>query len=437
MPTAIVVGSGAGGAAAAKELQGAFDVTVLEAGREFRPFALDLAVPERFKRWGLLFDERQIGLLFPAMKVRRMRRGMVLVRGIGTGGTTTLATASALRLDRDLRALGLDLDEEFAELEREVPVTTSHRAGWNETTRRLFAVFEDMGLEPRPLPKMRRRAACTHCGRCVLGCPSGAKWDSREFLREAVGRGARLITGCRVERVALEGGRAAGVIARLRGGRRLRFDADVVVLAAGGLGSPVVLEASGIRCQPGLFVDPVLCVAARQAGARQDRELPMPFVADKGRFILSPYFDYLSYFFNRDWRPPAGDIVSVMIKLADERAGTVGRGTVEKDLTPGDTEALGAAVDACVEVLGRLGVAKGEMFFGTLNAGHPGGMLPLTREGAKSLRPGGLPENLYVADATLLPESLGKPPILTVMALAKRIAKTIRERFDVRPPAGH
>ena len=32
MQTAIVVGSGAGGATVAKELQGAFDVTVLEAG---------------------------------------------------------------------------------------------------------------------------------------------------------------------------------------------------------------------------------------------------------------------------------------------------------------------------------------------------------------------------------------------------------------------
>jgi hypothetical protein len=30
------------------------------------------------------------------------------------------------------------------------------------------------------------------------------------------------------------------------------------------------------------------------------------------------------------------------------------------------------------------------------------------------------------ADATLLPEALGKPPILTIMALAKRIARTIR-----------
>jgi choline dehydrogenase-like flavoprotein len=284
-----------------------------------------------------------------------------------------------------------------------------------------------MGLGPRPLPKMRRRETCSNCGRCVLGCPSGAKWDSREFLRDAVSRGARVVTGCRVQEVVLEDGRAAGVVAR-SGVHQVRFDADVVVLAAGGFGTPVILQSSGLRCGPGLFVDPVLCVAAAWEGARQDLEIPMPFVADKGRYILSPYFDHMSYFFNPGWPPGAGNIVSLMIKLADERSGTVGRRSIDKELTAQDTEALGSAVDICVEALGRMGIRKEAMFFGTLNAGHPGGMLPLTSEDATSLRPGRLPENLFLADATLLPESLGKPPTLTIMALAKKIASVIRER---------
>jgi choline dehydrogenase-like flavoprotein len=428
MKTAIVVGSGAGGATAAKELQGRFDVLVLEAGREFRPFALDLAVPERLKRLGLLFDERHIRLLFPAMKVQKTGRGMVLVRGIGTGGTTTLATANALRLDQGLRALGVDLDEEFAELGREVPVSTSHRARWNETTQRLFAIFEEAGLEPRPMPKMRRRETCGNCGRCVLGCPSGAKWDSREFLRTALDRGARLATGCRVTEVLVENGRATGVVARV-GSRRATFAADVVVLAAGGLGTPAILGNSGIPCEAGLFVDPVLCVAAPWTDARQDKDIPMPFVSERGPYILSPYFDHLSYFFNRDWPPGAGNLLSLMIKLADTSEGTVTDGGVEKDLTPPDTEALGSAVDACVDILGRMGIGKSEMFFGTLNAGHPGGTLPLTRESARTLRPGRLPANVFLADATLLPEALGKPPILTIMALAKKVAGIIRREF--------
>jgi choline dehydrogenase-like flavoprotein len=52
-------------------------------------------------------------------------------------------------------------------------------------------------------------------------------------------------------------------------------------------------------------------------------------------------------------------------------------------------------------------------------------MLPLTQREARSFHHDGLPENLYIADATLIPEALGNPPILTIVAIAKRISKLI------------
>ncbi len=82
-PRAIVVGSGAGGAAAARELQGTYQVTVLEAGREFRPLGLSVRWMERLRNWGLLFDERLIRLVFPAMRVRKCAGGLVHVNGVG------------------------------------------------------------------------------------------------------------------------------------------------------------------------------------------------------------------------------------------------------------------------------------------------------------------------------------------------------------------
>ncbi|MFC1642809.1 GMC family oxidoreductase N-terminal domain-containing protein [Myxococcota bacterium] len=428
MPTAIVVGSGAGGATVAKALQGAFDVLILEAGREFRPFKMQLAIPEGLKRLGLLFSEREIELLFATMRILKTKQGMVLVRGIGTGGTTTLATANALRMDRDLRAIGIDLDQEFAELHQELPISIQHQDRWRESTRRLFLLCEEMGLEPRPTPKLGRFDLCRNCGHCVLGCLSGAKWDSRGFLQEAVQHGARLVTRCRVLCVRRAAGRATGVEASV-GGRRHFYPADVIVLAAGGLGTPVLLQNSGIPCEETLFVDPVLCVAAEWKGARQNSELPMPFIVQQDRYIVSPYFDLLSYYFNRNWRPLAANTISLMIKLADASVGTIAGGNIRKVLTKDDEERLRTAVELCRQLLGRLGIGQGDTFLGTLNAGHPGGMLGLTHKEATSLHPERLPDNVYVADATLLPASLGNPPMLTIMALARRIARAITVKW--------
>jgi choline dehydrogenase-like flavoprotein len=428
MKRAIVVGSGAGGATAAKELQGAFDVTVLEAGRDFRPFTMDLRAIERWKKSGLLFDARAIRLFFPTMKIRRTADGMILVNGIGVGGTTTIATGNGIRMDAGLRALGIDLDEEFDEIAREIPISTRHEEGWRPITRRLFSICEDLGLDPRPTPKMGDYERCAHCGRCIFGCPRGVKWDSRRFLDPALARGATLVTGCKVERVAIEGGRATGVHARVGRARRF-YPADLVVLAAGGLATPVILESSGVSCEPRLFVDPVLCVAAEWKDAIQCFELEMPFVVQREGYIISPYFDFLSFAFNRAWRYPARDIVSVMVKLADTPRGSVTAKRVEKVLTAEDRARLDEGADLARAILARLGVAPDRTFLGTLNAGHPGGALPLTAREARSFHSDRLPANVYVADATLFPESLGNPPILTIIAMAKRVSRLCARRL--------
>lgn len=424
-PRAVVVGSGAGGATTARELQGAFDVTVLEAGGDFRPLRFDLQTIERLKRSRMLFDPRLIRVPFPATHARRTAEGIVLVHARCVGGTTTIATGNGLRMDADLRAIGLDLDEEFAEIVREIPVSTDHRRGWHATTRRLFGVFDDLGLNPMPMPKMGSPDRCRHCGRCVLGCPEGAKWDARRFVADAMLLGARVITRSPVERLVVEAGAATGVIVR-RGLRRRYYPADLVVLAAGGLGTPAILERSGIACDHTLFVDPVVTVAGRRSRAWQCKEIEMPFVAQLDGYIVSPYFDYLSFLLEPTWRAPARDIVGVMIKIADTSRGTVSARDVEKGLSAGDRTRIDEGIMLCREILLRFGVEDGETFTGTLNAGHPGGTVPLTAAHVDTMHPARLPENVYIADATMLPTALGNPPILTIVAMAKRVAKVCR-----------
>ena len=116
-----------------------------------------------------------------------------------------------------------------------------------------------------------------------------------------------------------------------------------------------------------------------------------------------------------------------MIKLADSSDGASAPRRTRKALSNQDQATLSGAVQVCRKILVNLGVSEDSLVLGTVNAGHPGGMLPLTRREAASLHPERLPENLYVSDASLLPRSLGNPPILTVMALAKAIGKMIKE----------
>lgn len=435
-PHVVVVGSGAGGATVARKLAagGGLRVTVLEAGADFRPFTADYARLARLRSSELFFDERLITMLFPAMRVSRAADGLVLVRGVATGGTTTMATGNAMRLEGALGDVGLDLSEDYDALERRLGVTPAPRSRWRPSTQALWDACRDVGLEPAPTAKMIDFTRCRRCGRCVLGCRFGARWDARRFLDEAVAQGATLVTGATVERVVPAGdrdGRVGGVIVR-HNGRRRRIDADAVILAAGGLGTPAILSRSGLPTRNRLFVDPVLCVAARLPGADQDRELPMPFIAEHDGCLISPYFDHLSFFFDRRWRHEPGDVVSLMIKLADSEVGDVGRTagrSVRKGLSARDRRRLAAAAAVCRDVLKGVGAPPGDTFLGILNAGHPGGTVPLSPATAESMHPAGLPDCLYVADASLLPASLGAPPSLTVMALARRLARLVAARL--------
>jgi choline dehydrogenase-like flavoprotein len=81
-----------------------------------------------------------------------------------------------------------------------------------------------------------------------FGDRSGAKQSTlKTYLADAVAAGADVVVGCFVERVLVDGGRAAGVEAVLAdSGARVTVRAPQVVVAAGALESPGVLLRSGI-----------------------------------------------------------------------------------------------------------------------------------------------------------------------------------------------
>ena len=149
-------------------------------------------------------------------------------------------------------------------------------------------------------------------------------------------------------------------------------------------------------------------------------EIPMPFAAKRDGFLITPYFDLLSFFFNRRWKPAARHTLVMAVGLADTSHGAVSKHGLKKELTASDRSTLDAGAAVARESLERFGAKM--TFFGTLQAGHPGGSLPLT---SANVHPPQLPANMWVADASLLPEAPGIPPMLTIIALAKRVARTV------------
>ena len=423
---AIVVGSGAGGATAARELQTkGFDVLLLEAGAPFKPFTRHLSWTEPFRRYGLLGGENNFKHLFPAMKMDRSSQDLILVRGLTTGGSTVLACGNLVRADRGLREIGLDLTEEYQELESEIKTETIPKETWRPVTRNMYESAEKLGLNPQPTPKSLDIVRCSYCGLCELGCKMGARWDSREFLKEAVKEGAVLKSKSPVKKVIVENGKATGVIVQ-SGGKNIEYKADVVVLSAGGIGTSQILKNSGINAEDKLWVDIVLTMGGVLPGARQLEEPPMAWYTKHEDFILSPYPDILSHFFHKPWRKvKIEDRVGLMVKLADTEEGTVhANGKIDKPLTNHDHERLKVAINQAREVMECAGVS-GPFVKGLYNGGHLGGTVPLKKEDVSNMKPSWLPDGLWVADLSLAPRSQGLPTILLTAALALKVVRKI------------
>ncbi|MEX6663640.1 GMC family oxidoreductase [Pseudomonas sp. W2-17] len=80
----------------------------------------------------------------------------------------------------------------------------------------------------------------------------GVRWNaSKAFLRPALKRpNLTVITGAEVSRVAFENSRASGVIARVNGQEQTLRARREIILCCGAIGSPMVLQRSGIGPRP-------------------------------------------------------------------------------------------------------------------------------------------------------------------------------------------
>lgn len=92
------------------------------------------------------------------------------------------------------------------------------------------------------------RAACNHCGPCLIGCINRAKSSTDvTYWPKAIAAGVDLRPGCIVQAVVIEAGKARGVSYCTADGRDHWQPADHVVVAGNGIGTARLLLASDLE----------------------------------------------------------------------------------------------------------------------------------------------------------------------------------------------
>jgi choline dehydrogenase-like flavoprotein len=241
----VVVGSGAAGATVALDLARAGrDVVVLEEGPWLTTpdFPTDLysALRDLWRDFGA--------------QLAMGRSVIPVLQGRCVGGSTVINGAIVHRLPRTVwerwaerdpnlaEALPWKAIEEAAEsLERDLQVVAKLASGLEQLP--MHQALGRLGWQHSAM--VRNAPGCMHSGHCLLGCPTGGKWSmDRSFIPTASELGARVRPDVRAARVLFEGARAVGV--KTAGGETI-MARRAVVIAAGVVHTPLLLQASGVR----------------------------------------------------------------------------------------------------------------------------------------------------------------------------------------------
>lgn len=480
----VVVGAGAGGAACASELANrGMKVVILEAGHRYQPrefpASYGWAINHIYADKGTRFVEADSFYPMPA--------------GKGVGGSTLINSAICYRapeavLNRWADLYGLDnlrpeeLAPVYARIEEVIGVTEMHPLQARANNLFIKKGAEKLGLDGHFIH--RNAPGCVGCGICQLGCPSGGKGSvDRNFIPMAEEKGAVVCADCKVEKILVNRGRAAGVeaaVTNIETGERvgtLTVEAERVVLAAGTVATPVILQSQSMANSSGqvgrnLAIHPSVGTYGFVEDAINSWDgVPQAYAIflDPERGILLQTYNAPPevFFMFQPWSGADGMKRMKMLKnlamcgglISDHGKGSVTVGHRNKPrirytLADEDRKKLITVLRAVVRILFAAGayevfpgVGDGTRWATTerealaelgddvpetsmhVYASHPMGTCRMGTDPKKSVvGPDGQSHDvpgLYVADASLMPSSLGVNPQMTIMALAITVARAV------------
>jgi len=439
----VVVGSGPGGATVARQLARAGKkLVLLEMGRDYRNefyYGTHLGALIYGDNHSLLFTEE----------------GLNIVRPIMTGGATNMFTGAATRPPAWLKErYKVDIDDYVEQTIEELNIQPLPDELLGEGSKRIMEAGISLGYKWEPLMKfmMPARAAKFDCGaKCMLGCRCGAKWTANEYVDDAVSAGCELITQAKVDNLIIEDKQVLGVRGNIKRRIPLEVRAGVVVLAGGGIGTPLIMQNSGFfDAGNGITMDTTTMVygVSKYKGIGSDPPMSVAYTDDDNGYMLStlidPWLNYPLIMFAKGIRYPLTWInyprtMGVMIKVKDEIAGGITmEGKISKPLTARDRYKLNHASIVCRKILIKAGCDPDSIFVSPLRGTHPSGTVRIGEMLDENLQTE--VKNLYVCDASTFPEALDRPTVLTIIGLAKRLSDHLlntvfRRRAARRVPA--
>ncbi len=415
---AIVVGSGPGGATVARELSlKGKNILILERG-DFNPVKGS-------------FWQCAKGCLIPGRGLVVTNHAVGMIRGITTGGSSMYYCATAFEPPVEmLKKYGVDISREVIEVRDDVPVAQLSDELMSPASKPFMESALNLGYDCKKLNKFIYQHKCRpNCQLCSYGCPYDAKWNARFFVHEALENGARIINNAKVEKVIIENKKAVGVEYRHKKEKFSAY-ASKIIVAAGGIGSSIILRKSGFYdTGHDFFFDPLTIVLGKLKDVNSGNGIPMSSVVhfpEDGIVMTDlnvPYlfkipFDLEVFALKKVFSHK--NIVPIMVKIRDELGGRVTNSEwIWKKLTKDDKKKLDKGSAHARRILEHAGAT--EIYKWWYIAAHPGGTIKIGETLDENLKTKF--ENLYVCDCSVIPEELGLPPTWTILSLGKRLAK--------------
>jgi choline dehydrogenase-like flavoprotein len=490
----VVVGSGAGGAVIASILAEAGQrVIVLEEGPYYTPeqygsFRPTESMRQIWREAGLLaaFGLGQTPII--GLSAGRCVGGSSVLTG---GVCFRVPSAVHAHWDRELGLADLAenaFESAYQEVERRVHVAEVPSEMRSRSTDKFVEGASRLGIPMHPL--RRNTDGCVGNARCNFGCPSRAKMSvDVSYLPSALAHGARIVSDALVSRVLIERGSAVGVEGRLLDGRlgslgsSFRVRARTVVVACGTLHTPVLLLRSGLgRRASALGRNVTLHPAVRLSALFDDvlegwngvlQSVYSDHFANDGITLVGVYSPVNVLAAGLPGLGPAHRRIVSQTRhhgvfgalVHDEGGGTVRLGTGREPIltyrmAPRDLVRLrrsisilselafaGGAREVYLPIFGQRPVRSfdevKQLENGRIDARrieclafHPLGSARMASDVRRGVvKPSGETyevEDLYVADGSVLPTSIGVNSQVPVMAMATRIGWRLAERLGRR-----